>query len=543
MTGGARAGAPFYARPGLLALVALVGAFAWPVHGGGWAQGAHYALTRSIADGTPTIDRYESETGDVSYRDGHYYAAKAPGVALLTVPAYLALRSVGAWPEGERGALWILSLLASALPGLALVLLVIRVADRIEPGSGLPVGLTLGVATMVLPFAGELFSHLATTALAFASFAVLLHERDGRPHLRLVAAAGVLAGLAFTFEYPSAISAVVLLVLAAARAGWLRRALAYGGGVVVGSMPALAFNVWAFGSPFVFPYGDVVSVRGASGHDVIGANSAGVFGITWPSLRALADVLLSDRGLLVLTPVAAAGICGLVLLIRSGRQSAAAWTALAVSLAYLLVNAGVTTPFGGVFGGATPGPRYLIPALPFALVALGVAYRRAPAAVIALIGVSAATMVAATATNPQIAAGEVGKWWHALRVRGVTLTLPWLLGWDNTGIPPALPFFACVIVVVVVGLLALVAVRRPALRDAAAGAAALAAWAYVAITGPALLAGPITLADALLALLTAAAAVALVIAEVARRGTTSTSRPVLESGDRPVPVDVDHGAL
>ena len=72
----------------------------------GCNQTAHFALVKALHDGTPKIDRYAGETCDTAYIDGHYYAAKAPGLALLTEPWYAALRSSG-WtpsltPPGSR---------------------------------------------------------------------------------------------------------------------------------------------------------------------------------------------------------------------------------------------------------------------------------------------------------------------------------------------------------------------------------------------------------------------------------------------------------
>ena len=63
----------------------VLGRPACEVHDVGWNQGAHYALVRALADGTPTIDRTRFEvggggTGDISRIHGHYYAAKAPGL-------------------------------------------------------------------------------------------------------------------------------------------------------------------------------------------------------------------------------------------------------------------------------------------------------------------------------------------------------------------------------------------------------------------------------------------------------------------------------
>ena len=77
----------------LLALVALVLTVAVVVQDGGPNQAAHFALVRALASGTAEID--PGETIDASYVDGKYYAAKAPGLAMFTLPWYGALRAAG----------------------------------------------------------------------------------------------------------------------------------------------------------------------------------------------------------------------------------------------------------------------------------------------------------------------------------------------------------------------------------------------------------------------------------------------------------------
>ena len=48
----------------------------------------------------------------------------------------------------------------------------------------------------------------------------------------------------------------------------------------------LAFNWWMLGTPLKLGYADAVAVIGTSGHEQIGLNSDGFFGITAPTLDA-----------------------------------------------------------------------------------------------------------------------------------------------------------------------------------------------------------------------------------------------------------------
>ena len=478
------------------------------------AQNAHYALVRSLAAGTPHVDRYRAETGDLSYRNGHYYAAKAPGVAFLTLPVYAALHSTGLWPHSRFRAFWILTFVAAVIPALLLVALTVRVANRFEPGSGVPVGMTLALGTMILPFATLLFSHVCAALLAFACFALLLHERDGPQRIPLVFWAGVLAGLGVVFEYPNAFAGAILGILAIARSRWLERGAVYAGGVILGVAPLLAYNVWAFRSPFTTSYVDVVGLRGTTGHDVVGRQDGADFGITQTSLRAAAELLLSERGLLIVTPVVAAGVAGLILLILARRERAAALAALAICGVYMVYNAGVMTD--GVFGGLTPGPRYLVVTMPFAMVALGVAYRRAPAAVLALGAVSVGTMMVATIVYPLVTDDTKERWWHGVADGTLTPTVTMLAGWSRAGYVPALPFLVCVLAGVVIAAREFIALRSPRLDEWPAVLAAVGGWWLLTRAGDRLLPADPSLGAGALAI-AAAAVVAAAVTRVARR--------------------------
>jgi hypothetical protein len=502
-------------RAGLLALACVGVAYVTLMQPLGWNQTSHFALVKALAHGTPRIDRYQWETGDKSYTGGHFYSVKAPGTAALALPWYEALRALGApsalgglaaRPGGarwrgaaiavvkfkSRGArkravartvaretplVWALDLAVVVAPALVLLALVRSLAEGLEPGLGTAAAVALGLGTLVLPFATMLFSHVLAAALAFASFALLWRQRAARARALPLLAAGVLAGVGIVVEYPIALIAGILALYAAASRPRVRRALAFVAGAVAGVLPLVAYNLWAFGSVTALSYRDAVKFPGRTGHDVLGLNASGLFGVDWPRLHAGLTLLVSGRGLLVLTPVVAMGAVGAVLLYRRGRR-AEALTIGAVALAFLLYNSGYYLPFGG----NSPGPRFLLAALPFLALPLAVSFRRFPAPTVALTLASVTTMVLATVTRPQIASDATGRWLSMVERHHFTPTVVSALG-TATGWLAMAPFVAAA-----VGALALAAVASPRLRLAGPrlglGVAAAAAWALAAIALP-----------------------------------------------------------
>ena len=466
-------------RLGLLAILALAFATALLVQPFGYNQGAHYALVRALSDGTPRIDGYRDFSGDIGYYRGHYYSNKAPGLAFVTLPVYKIAHALGL-PSGVH----VLSLWGVLLPGVLLLLLVWRVGDRIEPGYGFAAAFTLGVGTLVLPFLGMYFAHVLSALLGFAAFAVLWSERDGPQRPWLVAAAGLLAGFAVVVEYPLALSAVVLGFYASSRRPVLRRGLVWTAGVVVGLLPLLAFNQWAFGSFTQLSYSHLV-VNSKGGNVIVAQPNRQGF-----QPRVAVELLLSPRGLLTLAPIVALGIAGAVFLYR--RRRAEALTIGAVAGSFLLYNTSFI-----YFGGFGPGPRYLIPALPFAVVGLAAAYRRIPVTTLALAGVSAAAMVLATITEPLLPNNEgpgivrfgdvahPSRWLDRLRDGTFTDTV-----FAHAGLGHGWLSIAPVLVVVASAVaLAAAAVGRleVARRDAECAAVAVAGWLVALLAAPELL--------------------------------------------------------
>lgn len=510
------------ARPGTLAIVCLGLAWGVVMHTMGWAQLAHFSEVRALAAGEKTIDRWHWETGDVAWIDGHYYSVKSPGMAALSAPLYLAIDAVGGkdvaadaaataaesrqprWTpndeppftsygydaqraaavqervENETPIVWALTLLAAVIPSVLLLFGVRWIADRLEPGYGTAAAITLGLCTIMMVFAAEFFSHAISTALGFAAFAVLFAERRGPPRPWLVAAAGLLAGLGVTFEFQVGLVGVVLFLYAVARDSRLRRGAAYAAGAVAGALPALAFNAWTLGSPFTLAYSKAVAVVGSSGHQSLGLNSDGFFGITLPRWDAARDLLFAGRGLSVLTPVVVMGVVGIVLLHRRGHR-AEAWTIAGVAIAYFFYNSGYWQPYGG----GTPGPRFLIPALPFVAIGFASAYRRFPATTLALAIPSGIWMLVASLTYPLLGDQGTTAWVSDLGDGTLEHTLLTVLG-----LHPA--WYAAIPVLLgVLGAVAFAVAATPAAterhpRDTALALGGLAAWVACSTLGPSL---------------------------------------------------------
>ena len=472
-------------RAAILAIVLVGVAFATLIQSFSWNQTSHYDLIRALNNGETTIDRYQANTGDKAYYKGHWYSARAPGLALFSLPFYNALKLVDAesWtdthvaPPDHPGdeMIYLIGLWGNVLPGLLLLLLVWRVADRFEPGYGVATAVILGLGTMVLAFATLLFSHMFTTFLCFAAFWLMLRERDGPPRPTLLALAGLAMGYAFASEYPTFFAAVVLGLFMLSRRdsltprGVLGRGGAYVVGGLVGIIPLLLYNHYAFRSWTHLAYSNIPRQQ------------KGFFGIGAPSLRVLTTLLLDSRGLLTLSPVLIMGALGTVMLYRRGRR-AEALTIGGICLCYLLYNSGYYLPFGGGF----MGPRFLDTMLPFLACPIAIALKRFPGPTIALAAVSITTTVIATTTHPLIGyENETASWMRYLS-KGFfqpTIASAYGLGRSWGGIWPFL--------LAAGGALLLAAWVTPRVRLSArgllAGASVLAAWALFAALAPTLL--------------------------------------------------------
>jgi hypothetical protein len=378
-----------------LLILAFVGvsalAFLYPIN---WQDVSRLGLTQSLAQrGSLRIDAYAAQTGDKAFFAGHYYSDKAPGISFAALPAFESLRAVGTIrkPEEARGVwnryglLWLLRVATGGLLFLVAVLLVGRATEKIAPGAGGAAAATFGLGTLALPLAAVTFGHVGAGAAAFASF--LLAWRAGEdPHRSriLSLAAGALSGIAALLEYQVAILAGLVLVYLIVKSRRPFLSILFCLGVLPSLLTLALYNDRAFGSPLHLSYRYHATFTGQKG---------GFFGLGIPSLHGLWDTLFAGKGLVTSSPVVLLAGAGLYLLWRRGNRAEAVLCA-AATLAFVIYNAGYFTPYGGT----SPGPRFLVPALPFLALGLGQAYQRWPRlfAVTALLSVG--SMIHASAT-------------------------------------------------------------------------------------------------------------------------------------------------
>lgn len=476
--------------------------------GGHHNPDSRLALTYAVVERRVLdIDPDAPRTLDRAYVGGHYYTDKAPGLSLLLVPLYAGLRLTlpdllrpepsppGRAPPDvapltpvspDRASLDSAPLAAAALApasprtnavapdrfvarylltffglGVPAALFaaflyswLVRVEANVGPRLAVVAGYALG--SPAYPFAVSAYGHLPAGMCLFGAFA-LLHDTRGT--WRTVAA-GCLLGLAISIEYPAAVVALPVAwygLWTTARGGRLTRAA----GLFSGALPPLvalgAYHWVVFGLPWSVGYShlDPTSIYAAG-------QSRGLWGIGWPEPgTGLALLGGLRRGLVVYAPWALLAVPGTVLLWREGQQGrpgrgrrAVALTALCAFAALLAVNSGY------VFwdGGASWGPRHLVPTLPFlALLALPAAARW-PRVAWVLVGGSILLTAAGVATRtlpeadvavplrdqllPRVLAGEVtNNWGQVLGLmawRGVVpllvavlVPVAWAIGWGR----------------------------------------------------------------------------------------------------------------
>jgi hypothetical protein len=363
----------------LISALAFI-SYAYFYQGGGWNQNSRFDLVRAIVEQrTLRIDAYHENTFDKAYYQGHYYSDKAPGLALLAVPAAALARPLlhiiridPVSPRGLVATSYFVTLFAVALPSAlacgCLFLIALKLGSS-EAGAAFG-ALSMGLATPIWAYATLFWGHALTGAcLLFAFAAGIMQGSSERPRTDFLwaVALGLSAGWATVSEYPAAPASMILALFALAQVwpgGWSRRART-AAGISLGASACIAvlmvYQYRAFGSAFHPSY--AYYQNGA-----FPWMKHGYMGLTYPHIEVLLKLLFGcRRGLFIVSPILVAAPFGLRMLWKNRTTHGAAVAASAVAVYYLLFN----SSFSAWDGGWSYGPRYMAAGLP--LLCLGLA--------------------------------------------------------------------------------------------------------------------------------------------------------------------------
>lgn len=397
----------------------------------GWNVNTRLALTWAIVDEHRlAIDSFHEtpgyETGDKAFFEGHFYSDKAIGNALAAVVPYQVARWLGV-PMTPTAKRMICTIFTVGLAFGALLVVMARLFERLGLAPGHAAGLALlgGLGTMLYPYATILMPYAPACLFTMLSYLLTLpgngvppspHPFPGpspRPgassgspapggglSLWRVALAGWCAGLALLFEMLFGLAVVALGLHVLLAQPTARRAVAaaavFGCAAFVAFSPFLLYT-WAIFGRLTIPY--------EFEHDPYfrEAMAQGFMGIRWPPRWTVLWLVTFHpfRGLFFHSPLLLAALPGLIAATAGPRgwRRVLMWGGL--PLLHLLVNAGYWHQW---WGGWACGPRLLMPAVPFLLLAVGAAWLRwrlARPVILALGIVSVALQLLAAGIDPQ----------------------------------------------------------------------------------------------------------------------------------------------
>ena len=323
--------------------------------------------------------------GDVFLYQGHKYAAKQPGQFMAGAGVYWILRGLGfSYKNNYLLTSALVTFFTTSLVLAASSLAVFRIARKLTRDAQslfwqILTALVYAFGTTVFAYSG--IAHhdaLATGYLVIAFYLIFDLPRggwDGRAAIIQSACAGLLLGLAVT----TSMLVFFMTIVCALYFLWLRRWKIipfFLVAVVIGLLPLLIYDARSFGDPFLLS-------------NVAGAH---LFADTFFrfSAKNLGNKLVWYSTLLFFyAPVFLAGLFGLSYFPRAFRRTPVFLTLLGMLVVLTVYVLNIQTG-----GDCQFGPRYLLPAMPFACLGIaGYSYlstnaeRRLASVIVLLLGV------------------------------------------------------------------------------------------------------------------------------------------------------------
>lgn len=375
-------------------------------HWTGWNEESRFALTRSIVEeNSLNINSYANYTGDRAFFDGNYYSDKAPGSSSINTPFYLVWQGVSdGSPDSEvfiadkeleerrnvtiyykvdpnlelSIARFLSVFFLSAFPGALLVVLIYKTSKLITDNKkSLFVAIVFGLGTIILAYSTVYMGVITASTFSFLSFFLLIKSKEVNCTKILYFLAGLLMSFAVFIEYYAVLFVFVFalyLILtrlikglgtnsaetALGKVNIERKTLAiFVFGMVVGLTPLFTYNSMIFEGFLEFSTAHIdtdiwISLETPTAGNVFQIISMENILLNLPRLT-----FSPFRGIFFYSPILLVSIPGLYILFKK-KSDIAVYITL-IFLSFISFNAFLVDWHAG----ASFGPRYLVPVVPF----------------------------------------------------------------------------------------------------------------------------------------------------------------------------------
>ncbi|MFH1132176.1 MAG: hypothetical protein V1754_12640 [Pseudomonadota bacterium] len=391
------------------------------------------------------LHRYQPNTRDTSVYKGELYSNKAPGMSFLTIPVYVVLKFFNGWDSPSLVSLFYwFRFFGSAVPSLLFLLLFWRFLNIALPSLAerrLALA-AYAVGTMALVYGTEFIANQLSAVLIGTGFILLFLYSRGRGGRWLPGWAGLAAGAAVLVDYQTAFVGPPLFVYLLFRARpRLSSAIKFCIGAAV-PLGLLLFYHWGcFEDPFKTGYSYLshsVSARQVS------EGFLGLKAFNWNVF--LERHFSPDDGLFYYSPFLLLSFLGVVLMLKRS------WCAEGI-LCFAVI--GFFVYFISALGfaaGWDVGPRYIIAALPFYMVAIAILLQRCAGRwylqliPYGLVAVSIIIYSMAAAVFPHYPDNFSNPWFDVTLRFGRAGYLPYNLGWffGLRGVASMIPYLLVV---------------------------------------------------------------------------------------------------
>ncbi len=392
----------------LILFVVTLLTFAYFYQAADHSTGSRFDLVRSILErGTLWIDGYCGyNTADIVELRSHIFSNKAPGGAFTGLVPWLFVTSILRLFVREGDWFWALAthlttVFSVSLLSAVLTVLLYRFALRLGAGNARSVVLALILAfgTIMFPYATEFTGEPIAALCVLASFYLLVFQAPGDNAYRNLFA-GLLAGWSVLCDYPTFVLAAGVGIYAIWKLRDWRQIAPFALGAGVCAIILACYNWLAFGNPFFLSY---EAYMGAANASRFPEQSIGFAGVTYPRFSVLWDVLFgAQRGLYYCNPVLLLAFPGLYFFWRRCSYRAELIVIAYAIVGFILFNGsyGESIIYWG--GGTATGPRHIVSAVPFMVLAMAFLPRRLDPIIAFLALASVFMMLMATAIEPHL---------------------------------------------------------------------------------------------------------------------------------------------